>query len=106
MLRDRNALYRAVGGGEVENDYTIKIVNKSDAPGTYSIAIEGGAPGIELRGSSLDAVHAGPQQVISVPVIVAAPDSLTGRHSLTFRVETSTGDASETVDSSFFGPMQ
>ena len=106
VLRDRNALYRAVGGGEVENDYTIKIVNKSDAPGTYSIAIEGGAPGIELRGSGLDAVHAGPQQVISVPVIVAAPDSLTGRHPLTFRVETSTGEASETVDSSFFGPMQ
>ncbi|MBJ7574154.1 4Fe-4S dicluster domain-containing protein [Luteimonas sp. MC1828] len=105
VLRDRNALYRAVGGGEVENDYTIKLVNKTDQAGTYRIVIEGGAPGIELRGSGLDAVHAGPQQVISVPVIVVAPDSLKGRHSLTFRVETAAGDASETVDSSFFGPM-
>jgi len=38
-------------------------------------------------------------------VIIAAPDSLSGRHSLTFRVETIDGQASETVDSSFFGPM-
>ena len=105
VLRDRNALYRVVGDGQVENDYTIKVVNKSDDASTYRIAIEGGAPGIELRGAGLDAVRADAQQVISVPVIVAAPDSLTGRHALTFRVETLDGEASETVDSSFFGPM-
>jgi hypothetical protein len=57
-----------------------------------------------VRGS-LDAVRADAQQVISVPVIITAPDSLKGRHPLAFRVETVDGDASETVDSSFFGPM-
>src|SRR5690606_7558913 len=102
VLRDRNALYR-VADGQVENDYTIKVVNKSDEPHTYRIAIDG-APDIQLRGN-LDAVRAGPQQVISVPVILGAPDSLKGRHPLTFRVETVDGEASETVDSSFFGPM-
>ncbi|MGY1457592.1 MULTISPECIES: 4Fe-4S dicluster domain-containing protein [unclassified Luteimonas] len=105
VLRDRNALYRVVADGQVENDYTIKVVNKSDGASTYRIAIEGGAAGIELRGTGLDAVRADAQQVISVPVIIAAPDSLKGRHSLTFRVETIDGEASETVDSSFFGPM-
>ncbi|MBB1471980.1 4Fe-4S binding protein [Luteimonas sp. MC1782] len=105
VLRDRNALYRVVGDGQVENDYTLKIVNKSDDARAYRIVVEGGAPGIELRGRGLDAVRADAQQVISVPVVIAAPDSLKGRHALSFRVETIDGEASETVDSSFFGPM-
>ncbi|NLA68389.1 MAG: cytochrome c oxidase accessory protein CcoG, partial [Gammaproteobacteria bacterium] len=105
VLRDRNALYRVVGGGEVENDYTLKLVNKSDESAVYRIRIEGGPAGIELRGSGLDAVHAAPQQVLSVPVIVAAPDSVKGRQPLVFHVESADGGASETVDSSFFGPL-
>src|SRR5690606_3955671 len=41
VLRDRNALYRVVGDGQVENDYTLKIVNKSDNAATYRIAVDG-----------------------------------------------------------------
>ncbi|MEN1956495.1 4Fe-4S dicluster domain-containing protein [Luteimonas changyuni] len=106
VLRDRNALYRVVGGGQVENDYTLKVVNKSDDAATYRITIDGAAPGIELRGGGLDSVPAAAQQVISVPVVVTAPDSLAGRQPLQFRVETVDGGTSETVDSSFFGPIQ
>jgi polyferredoxin len=105
VLRDRNALYRVVGDGVVENDYTLKVVNKSDEDVVYRIVLEGAADGVELRGRGLEAVPAGAQQVISVPVVVAAPDSLRGRHPLSFRVESGDGQASETVDSSFFGPM-
>src|SRR5690606_37735523 len=104
VLRDRNALYRVVGDGQVENDYTLKIVNKSDNAATYRIAVDG-APEIVLRGAGASQVKANPQEVISVPVTLAAPDSIKGRHSLTFRVESIDAEASETVDSSFFGPM-
>jgi polyferredoxin len=30
VLRDRNALYRELASGEIENVYTLKVVNKSD----------------------------------------------------------------------------
>src|SRR5690606_36564659 len=91
--------------GVVQNDYTLKLVNKSDNAVTYRIVLEGAPAGITLQGAGLDAVQAAPQQVLSVPVTVAGPDSVKGRHPLVFRVESADGAASEAVESSFFGPL-
>src|SRR5690606_16411599 len=45
VLRDRNALYRHAADGSVANDYTLKLINKSQQPQRYRVTLEtGGAP--------------------------------------------------------------
>ncbi len=103
-LRDRNALYRMAGDGMVENGYTLKLVNKDDRARTYRITIRSDVSDMVLR-SGIATVRADAQQVLSLPVVVAAPASVKGRHALQFRIVTADGETSATVDSSFFGPM-
>ena len=47
VLRDRNALYRETFDG-VENDYTLKLINKSQETRRFRISLE--AEGTGLRG--------------------------------------------------------
>jgi polyferredoxin len=103
VLRDRNALYRDVGGGAIENDYTLKLVNKDQQRHDYRITLEAATPGIRLRGGDLR-VPAGPEQVLSVPLTVTAPANVRGRHAITVRVRRESGGEEKTVESSYFGP--
>jgi cytochrome c oxidase accessory protein FixG len=40
VIRDRNALYRQVSGGLIENVYSLRIINKDDAPHRYQLSVE------------------------------------------------------------------
>jgi cytochrome c oxidase accessory protein FixG len=48
VLRDRNALYRRLDNGEIENVYTIRVINKDTAPHELRLHVEG------LSGARLD----------------------------------------------------
>ena len=104
VLRDRNALYR-VGGEGIENGYTLKLVNKSDADQRYRIVLESATPGIALAPATPDTISADAEQVLSVPLEVTAPETIRGRHDLRFVIETTDGKTRKTVESSFFGPL-
>ena len=104
VLRDRNALYRTAGDGRIENDYTLKLINKTDQPRMYRVEVDAPA-GIALV-SGPQVVPTAAQQVLSVPLIVTAPAATRGRQALHFRIHALDGTSSETVDSSFFGPLQ
>ena len=104
VLRDRNALYRTAGDGRIENVYTLKLINKTDRSQSYRVEVESGA-GIALAGGP-KVVQAEAQQVLSLPLVVTAPANTRGRQALSFRIHSSDGTSSETVDSSFFGPLQ
>ena len=41
VLRDRNQLFRINSVGEVENTYTLKIINKTQQPQTYQLDVSG-----------------------------------------------------------------
>jgi cytochrome c oxidase accessory protein FixG len=41
VIRDRNALYQEAGDDEIENVYSLKILNKDRAAHTYRLAVEG-----------------------------------------------------------------
>ena len=101
VLRDRNALYREAATG-IENSYTLKIVNKTDAAHTYRISISGSAGVQVTRGG--EPVQAGPQAVLEIPVTLSAPVGTRGKHDVEFKVESADGNVSKTVHSSFFGP--
>ena len=58
IIRDRNSLYRTTPDGEIENSYTIRIVNMSDKDRTYRLTL-----GKELTGARVQV----PQGAITVP---------------------------------------
>jgi cytochrome c oxidase accessory protein FixG len=41
VIRDRNSLYREVRGGDIENVYTLMVMNKDTVPHGYSIEVSG-----------------------------------------------------------------
>lgn len=47
VIRDRNALYRETGDGWIENVYTLKIINMSEAGSVFDVSIDG-LPGARL----------------------------------------------------------
>jgi polyferredoxin len=107
VVRDRNALYRIVEGGAIENAYTLKIMNKGDAERSFLVSLEdeeesaaglaGGAP-IEVR------VQSG--EVLALPVTLRAPaGSVRGRSEVEFVVEAADdGEIRYEAESRFFGP--
>ncbi|MDR2872076.1 MAG: 4Fe-4S binding protein [Xanthomonadaceae bacterium] len=105
ILRDRNALYRPAGDF-LENDYTLKLINKTEKPQTFIVEIVSDVPGIELQERSRQPITANPQQILSLPLTVVAPADIRGRHKIAFVVRNADGSVEKTVDSSFFGPLQ
>jgi cytochrome c oxidase accessory protein FixG len=104
VIRDRNFLYRELPDGEIENIYTLKVVNQRNDARNFRLSVEG-VPGIELDGiSAIVAVDGG--GVLSLPVRVRAPaESAYGIMNIAFTV-TDVDDASVTMteDSRFLGP--
>jgi polyferredoxin len=103
VLRDRNALYRETAQG-VENSYSLKLVNKTDAEARYRIVLETAPAGASLSRIPAEIVLE-PQKVLTLPVTVTAPAGTRGRAPLKFTVESGDGRVRKSVDSSFFGPI-
>ena len=104
VLRDRNALYRTVGDGRIENGYTLKIVNKDVKPRRYRIWLLA-PPGIVLSGGERT-IDAAAEEVLTLPLTLSGPNTVRGKQAVTFEVEALDGQARESVPSSFFGPMR
>ena len=105
VLRDRNALYQQ-RDDRVSNGYTLKLVNKSEAPHRYSVTLasDGKVP-YTLSGSPL-LVQVPAGAVVSQEVEIEAPaKAVKGRQDLRFVIEADDGSAKANVDSTFFGPM-
>ena len=109
VLRDRNALYRVLADGSVENSYQLKIVNKTDAPRDFTVTIEDattlddGRDGLALRDSPVH-ITAPAGEVLAVPLTVSGPATFKGRHPLRFMTAPDDGGKPRFTDSSFFAP--
>jgi cytochrome c oxidase accessory protein FixG len=104
VLRDRNALYR-VGEDGIDNGYTLKLVNKTDQAQQYRITLETDVDGMALAHGTPATVRAEAEQVLSLPLEVSAPETVSGRHKIRFVVESADGKTRKTIPSSFFGPL-
>ena len=91
IIRDRNSLYRENMNGDIENVYTLKVLNKSQTEHTYTIKVEGLAE-YEYIGEQVVTVGGG--EVYSLPVSVATdPYNLSGRVTeIYFNVSTTEAD--------------
>jgi cytochrome c oxidase accessory protein FixG len=76
VMRDRNALYRKLPDGTIENVYLLRILNKDTAPHRYVLAAAG-LPGIEID-TGLAEHNVGPGEVYSVAARVRVPAATAG----------------------------
>jgi polyferredoxin len=109
-MRDRNALYRTLPDGSIENVYLVRILNKDTSSHTYALSASG-LPGIVLEtgaaGAEAGPEHeVGPGAVYSLPVRVRVPGGVAGG-SREIRFEVAATDApglSASRDARFLGP--
>ncbi len=104
VLRDRNTLYRELPGDQVENTYTVKILNQSNDARSFRLSVDG-VPGVALDGVDGEIMVEG-GGVMSLPVRARAQrDDAYGIMTITFAV-TAVDDPSVATeeDSRFLGP--
>ena len=91
---------------------TMQAVSGAGYPGVPSLDALGNV--IPYIGGEEEKVESEPQKILGdldrdsirpLPLVVSAPGDVSGRHDLRFRIQSSDGEASASVDSSFFGPM-
>ncbi len=101
VLRDRNALYRETATG-AQNDYTLKLVNKTQVARSYRITLK--APdGLALQKGEVT-LQTTAEQVLSMPMTVVANSKVAGKRDIAFVVEATDGSSREEIKTSFFGP--
>jgi polyferredoxin len=103
-IRDRNALYRISADGEVENAYTLRLINKQDRVHRYRIGVQG-HPDIRLLHAPVE-IEAEAEAVLSLALTLRAPPgSVQGRQDVAFVVESLTDPTiRQTQPTRFFGP--
>jgi cytochrome c oxidase accessory protein FixG len=112
VLPDRNPLFVTLSDGGIRNGYTVKLVNKSQVPRRFKVAVEG-IPGIETtivgHENAADAIEVGPSNVKALKVFVALPkksvkDLKSDTTPLTITVTDANGSVSSSRDTSFRSP--
>ena len=104
VLRDRNALYRHLDDGRIENVYTIKVINKDTSAHPFNLRVEG------LEGATLDTdedTHLVPAEgVISVIARIQVPAAVQGGHDIEV-IATTKDDAGivSSADARFIAPV-
>ncbi|WP_298447666.1 cytochrome c oxidase accessory protein CcoG [uncultured Marinobacter sp.] len=106
VLRDRGALFSFNGEGRIENSYTLKIVNMSELPQTFSLSVQG-MDGIRILTQTQVTVDSGENR--SLPTVVdVSPESIPqSNNEIIFHAQSET-DASLKLEteSRFVGPTQ
>ncbi len=73
VLRDRNTLYRDAGRRGIENNYTLRIINKHNRDHEYTLSVRG------LDGAAIQTetrVAVGAESVYTLPTSVTAPHEM------------------------------
>ncbi|HWR96481.1 MAG TPA: FixG Ig-like domain-containing protein, partial [Arenimonas sp.] len=104
VMRDKQ-LYRMTDDGFIENAFTLRLVNKSDEPRTFSVTLQESAD-IRLVESPV-VISALPEQVLTLPITLRAPmDAVKGKRDIHFEIGTQDSDEKVIEESRFFGPVQ
>jgi cytochrome c oxidase accessory protein FixG len=107
VLRDRNALYRMLGDGRIENVYTVRLINKDEAAHAIQLQATGLPPGAELD-TDTAALQVPAGAVVSASLRVRVPaDGVSG--SVGFELIATAQDEADLVARSparFLGPLQ
>ena len=104
VIRDRNTLYRDVGTRGIQNNYTIRVVNKQNQERDYVLSVSG-IEGIAIE--SVSRFTVGPESVHSLPVSVVVPHAhAAGGQAIEFQLLSTDGSDIRIVEESRFrGPL-
>lgn len=103
VTKDR-AMFRENSEGQIENIYSLKIINKTQHPQRYTLTLKHN-PAFALQGEQEVSLAAGEIINLPVSVVLLQPDKVTSAERLTFMV--SNVDATEQqvgADSTFISP--
>ena len=102
VLRDRNALYRTIAHGAIENSYNVKLVNKTDGALDISLRVHSELP---LRTLGKPAVSLATGEVFSLPLTLRAEaGSVHGHSPVTLEVVDAQGVVLASSVSIFYAP--
>lgn len=104
IIRDRNALYRENSQGNIENTYTLKIMNKTQQAQQYNVSV-GGLDNVIAH--IPDQVSTKPGELLTLTVTLEIqPDQLAQRNTtIYFSVKSKTDPAQEVSEETrFLGP--
>ena len=101
VLRDRNQLYRTNAAGEIENVYTIKLVNKQEMPHTMTLSVTG-IEGIKANSPMTFTVDSGEVASHIVRLALPAGSDIKGNKEIEFTVSAEGEGLHETSTSSRF----
>jgi cytochrome c oxidase accessory protein FixG len=102
VMRDQK-LYRELASGEIENAYTLRVVNKDAQAHRFELKLDAKAP-LQLAGPGL--LSAGPEEILTVPVTVrAAPGAVKGGVDLHFQVQDQASGLVVSEKARFFAPV-
>jgi cytochrome c oxidase accessory protein FixG len=105
VIRERAQLYTQNAAGEIENIYTLQILNMDEEMHSYTLSIEG-LPGARIEGPTSVILSAG--EVRALPLRIAAPPDEFHRPSTAFEFLIEADDGSglqTTAESRFFAPL-
>jgi len=87
VIRDRNALYRTLSDGRVENVYTLKLLNKTEQPQQFRLEVSG-LPGITIETDPTNpTLEAGGVGSIAARVQVDPEAARAGGHEVVFSAQ-------------------
>lgn len=99
VLRDRNQLFRTNSSGEVENTYTLKIINKTQQTQTYNLDVEGLS---DVSWYGKQTVQVAPGEVLNLPMSLGVdPDNLSSSVSTIQFILSDSEDFTIAVESRF-----
>jgi cytochrome c oxidase accessory protein FixG len=104
ILRDRGSLARELGGGVIENNYRIQIINAAEHGVSYHLSATG-LPGLQVSPSEIR-VDAASTRLIAVAIQAPGETVPAGSSKIVFEIEALDGSASVSEKTTFYGPMR
>lgn len=101
VLRDRGALLRETAEGQIENAYTLKLMNLAEAPRDFMVEVSG-LPGLEIVGEREFALEPGSIRAVSLTVAAPGDGTLGGIQPISFRITARQDATASVVEKSSF----
>jgi polyferredoxin len=86
IIRDRSVLVREADDGRIENVFNMKIMNTTEEPKRYSLAVDG-LPGIEIEGDAVVGVASAENFEVTVIVRVPPEAGKSGANTIYFDIK-------------------
>lgn len=101
VLRDRNQLYKINSSGQIENTYTLKVINKTQQEQEYRLRVSGLS---DVQWYGRQTIRVAPGEVLNLPVSLAlAPDKMPSASSTIQFILSDSENFNLAVESRFIG---